>query len=250
MHKQASVGGEPSDVTDLASELQFPKVSFQCRSSHLRCLVRRKRLSGPRTCPLPLVAPGRRCSGHLTSPIVNASPAKVTNIYIDGFNLYYGSLKGTPHRWLDLEALAKRLLPPDRHQIKRIRYFTARVSARAGDPHGPVRQETYLRALAAAQPLVTAHFGNFKTRPTRMRLANPPVNGPKTVEVLKCKWSSYVAQSDRALWRNRGSISAFGRLPCRPMSCDNREATRSTTPDNSIKLRQIARSKCARYCDK
>lgn len=113
------------------------------------------------------------------------STAKVTNIYIDGFNLYYGSLKGTPNRWLDLEALAKRLLPPDRHQIKRIRYFTARISARAGDPHGPVRQETYLRALAAAQPLVTAHFGNFKTRPTRMWLANPPVNGPKTVEVLK-----------------------------------------------------------------
>ena len=25
-----------------------------------------------------------------------------TNVYVDGFNLYYGCVKGTPHRWLDL----------------------------------------------------------------------------------------------------------------------------------------------------
>jgi hypothetical protein len=29
----------------------------------------------------------------------------LTNVYIDGFNLYYGCLKGTPHKWLDLDAL-------------------------------------------------------------------------------------------------------------------------------------------------
>jgi hypothetical protein len=53
----------------------------------------------------------------------------VTNVYVDAFNLYYGSLKGTPYRWLDLGALCARLLPKD--QINRIRYFTATVSARA-----------------------------------------------------------------------------------------------------------------------
>jgi hypothetical protein len=26
-----------------------------------------------------------------------------TRVYIDGFNLYYGLLRGTPHKWLDLE---------------------------------------------------------------------------------------------------------------------------------------------------
>lgn len=113
-----------------------------------------------------------------------STPA-VTNVYIDGFNLYYGALKGTTYKWLDLEALCHRLLPPERHQVHRIRYFTARISARATDPQGPVRQETYLRAIAAAQPLVTPHFGLFKTRPTRMQLSAPPPNGPKTVEVLK-----------------------------------------------------------------
>lgn len=28
-----------------------------------------------------------------------------TNVYVDAFNLYYGCLKGTPYRWLDLGAL-------------------------------------------------------------------------------------------------------------------------------------------------
>jgi hypothetical protein len=48
-----------------------------------------------------------------------------TNVYIDGFNLYYGCLKGTPYKWLDLDALCRRLLP--KHRLGRIRYFTAIV---------------------------------------------------------------------------------------------------------------------------
>ena len=31
-----------------------------------------------------------------------------TIVYIDGFNLYYGAVKGTRHKWLDLEALCRR----------------------------------------------------------------------------------------------------------------------------------------------
>lgn len=110
---------------------------------------------------------------------------RVTNVYIDGFNLYYGALKGTAYKWLDIESLCTKLLPPAKHQLKRIRYFTARVSARPGDLQGPIRQETYLRALAAAQPLVHSHFGTFQTKPTRMPLTKPTPSGPKTVEVIK-----------------------------------------------------------------
>ena len=33
-----------------------------------------------------------------------------TNLYIDGFNLYYGALKDTPYKWLDLRSLAEVLL--------------------------------------------------------------------------------------------------------------------------------------------
>ena len=70
----------------------------------------------------------------------------LTNVYIDGFNLYYGALKGTPYKWLDLDALCRRLLP--KHELGRIRYFTAIVAARPHDLSGPDRQRVYLRALA------------------------------------------------------------------------------------------------------
>jgi NYN domain len=106
----------------------------------------------------------------------------IANVYIDGFNLYYGCLKGTPYKWLDLEALTKRLLPKD--QINRIRYFTAMENERVGKRGGPQRQATYLRALATV-PNLSIHLGHFLTSRVRMPLAQPAVNGPRTVEVLK-----------------------------------------------------------------
>ena len=39
-----------------------------------------------------------------------------TNVYIDGFNLYYGATKGTPYKWLDLSQLCRQLLPNDHIQ--------------------------------------------------------------------------------------------------------------------------------------
>src|SRR5207247_5132392 len=71
-----------------------------------------------------------------------------------------------------------------RHHSQRIRYFTARISARATDPQGPARQDAYLRALETF-PAITAHFGQFITKPTRMPLARPHAGGPRTVEVMK-----------------------------------------------------------------
>jgi hypothetical protein len=63
-----------------------------------------------------------------------------TNVYVDGFNLFYGALKGSPYKWLNLEALCQRLLPKD--SIRQIRYFTAKVSARPGDPRRPACHRT------------------------------------------------------------------------------------------------------------
>ena len=45
---------------------------------------------------------------------------------IDGFNLYYGCLKGSPYKWVNLLELSKFLLP--KHEILKIKYFTAKVS--------------------------------------------------------------------------------------------------------------------------
>src|SRR5574341_1319797 len=99
-------------------------------------------------------------------------------VYVDGYNLYYRALKGTPYLWLDIGALCRSLLPGD--NIRAIRYFTARVSARPNDPGKPIRQEIYFRALRTI-PGLTIHLGQFRTRPTKLPLSN--TNPPKFVYV-------------------------------------------------------------------
>lgn len=105
-----------------------------------------------------------------------------TAVYIDGFNLYYGVLKGTKHKWLDVDQMCQKLLP--KNQIVAIKYFTARVSARPHDPQQPQRQALYFRALQTL-PNVEIVYGQFLQSKVRMRLANPPASGAKTVEVIK-----------------------------------------------------------------
>jgi hypothetical protein len=106
----------------------------------------------------------------------------LVNVYVDGFNLYYGCLKGTSYKWLDLDALSRRLEP--RHRINRIRYFTAQITPRPHDPEQHHRQGYYLRALATI-PHLHIHLGRFQESITRMRLANPPAQGPSTAKVIK-----------------------------------------------------------------
>jgi uncharacterized LabA/DUF88 family protein len=96
----------------------------------------------------------------------------LVNVYIDGFNLYYGAVKGSPYKWLDLAALCHRMLPND--TIQSIEYFTAIVSARPYDLNLPVRQHAYLRALRTI-PNLSICYGHFLTHSCRMVLtgSNP-----------------------------------------------------------------------------
>jgi uncharacterized LabA/DUF88 family protein len=109
---------------------------------------------------------------------------EITNVYVDAFNLYYGSLRGTAHKWLNLRLFSELTFPLPRNQIATVRYFTARVKARPSDPDQPKRQEIYLRALRTL-PNLTIHFGHYLESKVRMRLAAPPPSGPNTVEVIK-----------------------------------------------------------------
>ncbi|MGC2417303.1 MAG: NYN domain-containing protein [Candidatus Acidiferrales bacterium] len=97
----------------------------------------------------------------------------IANVYIDGFNLYYGAVKNSPFKWLDLGALCRRMLPGD--TIQSIEYFTAIVSARPYDPGMPMRQQMYIRALRTI-PNLTISFGHFLTHSARMVLTGtiPP----------------------------------------------------------------------------
>ena len=104
-------------------------------------------------------------------------PGNRTIVYVDGFNLYYGALKGTPYRWLDLGALCTRLLPSD--HVVAIKYFTAQVVPRPGKPQTAQRQQVYLRALETV-PNLSIHYGHFLTRQVPRRLVKPPRRGSPT----------------------------------------------------------------------
>ncbi len=105
-----------------------------------------------------------------------------TWVFIDGFNLYYGAVKDTPYKWLDLQRMCTMLL--HNHKITRIKYFTARVSARADDPGKPTRQQIYLRALQTL-PNLDIIFGRFLSHNVMMPLAQPTPGGSRFAKVIK-----------------------------------------------------------------
>jgi uncharacterized LabA/DUF88 family protein len=112
----------------------------------------------------------------------------LTNVYIDAFNLYYGALKGTPYKWLDLPKLCQLLLP--KNKIQKIKYFTALVGTRPDHPGSDIRQSAYLRALGTF-PNVSVIKGHYLSHPVWMptyesyRRAMRKSGKVKFVQVLK-----------------------------------------------------------------
>lgn len=93
-----------------------------------------------------------------------------TNVYVDGFNLYYGAVRKTPYKWLDIHKLCCLLLP--QNEIYRIRYFTALVQNTPNDPTKAQRQQTFIRALETL-PNLSVHYGSFLASKVRMPLVSP-----------------------------------------------------------------------------
>lgn len=102
-------------------------------------------------------------------------PRMKANVYVDGFNLYYGLLKARPYRWLNLAALARKVLP--KHRVNRIRYFTALVQER-DRPQALAHQQAYLRALATV-PDLTIHYGHFLASKVWMARVDPTASETK-----------------------------------------------------------------------
>lgn len=100
----------------------------------------------------------------------------ITNLDIDGFNLYNRAVKHTPLKWLDLRALAETLVPVD--DIRRVCYFTALVRPRPNDLHQVERQDAYLRALATL-PGLEIHYSEFRERVRKRPLASPRSDLPR-----------------------------------------------------------------------
>ena len=106
----------------------------------------------------------------------------IANVYIDGFNFYYGCIKGTPHRWLNFSRLFTYIFK--NVTINHIRYFTAKVSPTADDPSIHTRQLMYLRALGTL-PNLSIHLGTFRSDSVPMRLVTPLPDGTDTATVRR-----------------------------------------------------------------
>lgn len=95
------------------------------------------------------------------------------NVYVDGFNLYYGIRNIQNAKWLNIDKLCHLVFPQD--QIQSIKYFSANVKARPSDPDKPIRQQVYFRALRTI-PHLQICLGSFLTHPSKVlvRGSDPP----------------------------------------------------------------------------
>lgn len=133
-----------------------------------------------------------------------------TRVYVDGYNLYYGCLKHTAHKWLDVFALVQRILPtvlyeqngvPARSDFctPAIKYFTAPIlSSFARSADSVSCQSQYHTALRG-------HLGNkleiisgyYDARPARAHvwMGSKPAGNCPVVDI----WKLEEKQSDVAL---------------------------------------------------
>jgi len=93
-----------------------------------------------------------------------------TYVYIDGFNLYFGALKGTPHKWLNPTEMVQKLIPSTQTILK-TKYFTSLVKSLPHDPMQRLRQKMYIRALETL-PNFEVFYGHFLSHPKFRPLAS------------------------------------------------------------------------------
>jgi hypothetical protein len=156
-----------------------------------------------------------------------------TRLYVDGFNLYYGCLKGSAHRWLDLSKLAKTYFPKD--EVDGIRYFTARVKPWPGKKSrgSENRQDAYLRAIGAL-PGLTVHHGHYVIRKKRVSLVK---GGKKLAWVSEEKGSDVNLASWMLLDAARG---AFERAVVISNDSDLAEPVKMVHRDFGLKVAILA----------
>jgi NYN domain-containing protein len=107
-----------------------------------------------------------------------------TILYVDGFNLYYGACRAPGRKWLDLGALASRLLPND--EIVEIAYCTANIKKDHSDPDKQDRQRLYHRALKTI-PHLEIYRGRYLPKVVSGPLIDPapgerPIRSVETYE--------------------------------------------------------------------
>ncbi len=136
-----------------------------------------------------------------------------TRVYIDGYNFYYGCLRGTPYKWLDLLPLFERhILPsilttdPEGHPRSSfllpdpsIKYFTAkiveRVAKAADSVSSQARYHTALRKLHNGRiELVEGYYAVNEMKVKIVDAENPKLPPRECQEILA--WKVEEKQSD------------------------------------------------------
>ena len=110
-----------------------------------------------------------------------------TIVYIDGYNLYYGLLKNSPYKWLDLFSLFQNHVLDKSAEVIEVRYYTAPLLGKmSDDPKSPQRQRIYIQALKTVHPnKITIIEGRMESSTPFQRLVNPILEAPnlKAVKV-------------------------------------------------------------------
>ena len=112
-------------------------------------------------------------------------------IYIDGYNLFYGCLKHSSYKWLDLRNLLFEQILTTQNplsELVKIKYFTADIRAKVAS-HGQdalIAQQSYHRALLQLYPntiqIIKGYYSLEKARPL---IYQQPVCKTKRVDVWK-----------------------------------------------------------------
>ena len=108
-----------------------------------------------------------------------------TIVYVDGYNLYYGLLRGSKLKWLDLVGLFRDHVLDNKAELVEVRYYTAPVLGRmSDDPESPQRQRRYLQALRKSNPAGLAIIeGSIVASTPYQRLVNPIPQAPELERV-------------------------------------------------------------------
>lgn len=108
--------------------------------------------------------------------------------YIDGYNLFYGLLKGTPNKWLDLWVFCRTLLKKEIELVE-VKYFTALVKPHPYDQAAVDRHKVYLQALSTNPSVITKlgfyRKGNAKMPPVQERCTSCDVAQDGYIQVVK-----------------------------------------------------------------
>lgn len=112
-----------------------------------------------------------------------------TILYVDGYNLYYGLLKSTPYKWLDLVKLLGKIAHENTEDLElvSVKFFTAPIKVNFASNAGNSQksQQDYHRALQTLYTEFSLILGYFDATEGWFPRHQKPVDRNDTVKAWK-----------------------------------------------------------------